>query len=213
MLHPQCYTNLSPSGSLSLPQPHRYPTAYTLTPNLNLFSSSDYQTTSCMISHNRISFSSHASYMHNNSSSSCDYVQANLPSCSITPKSGLSDISNLPVFPVSGSHQQTCLPSCCYDNQYFGNVNYLSRLAELSCSCRPMQHSDQTNSLSYKPEVSNGRSYHLHSYSTNCLNDPSNSTYGTVYSECNRSILPSCDRMFYVPDPMSSNGTNTTTSQ
>src|SRR6218665_3838442 len=185
MLHPQFFTNLPTSDSLSLSQPHRHPTAYTLTPNVNLFSSCDYQTrpTSCMASGNRASFSSHASYMYKNSFSSCDYAPANLPSCNITPKSGLPDISNLPVFPVNVSHQQTCLTSCCYDNEYCGDVNYLPRLAELSSSC--MQPSAQTNSLSYKPEVSNCRPNHRHSYSTNCLNYPSNSTYDTAYSECN----------------------------
>src|SRR6218665_708818 len=149
--------------------------------------------------------------MYNNGFSSCDYVQANLPSCNITPTSGLSDISNLPVFPVSGSHQQTCLPSCFYDNHYCGDVNYLSRLAELSCSC--IQHSDQINSVSYKSEVSSGKPNHLHSYSTNFLNYSSNSTYDTMYSECNRSILPCCDRMFHVPDPMSSNLNGTLSQQ
>src|SRR6218665_2091933 len=165
MLHPQCYTNLSPSGSLSLPQPHRHRTAFALTPNLSLFSSSDYQTTRYMAVQNRASFSSHGSY--NNSFSSCDYVHnvpAKLPSCSISSQPGLSDISNLPVFPVNGPHDQTCLPSCCYDNQYCGNVSNLSTLTELSSSY--IQHSDQVNSFSYKSEVSNGRPNHLHSYST-----------------------------------------------
>src|SRR6218665_813671 len=211
MLHPQCYTNLSTSGSLSLPQPHRHPIASAPTPNLSLFSSSDFQTTSCMASHNQASFSSHASYMYSNSFSSCDYVPANLPSCNITPKSGLPDISNIPVFPVNGPHDQTCLPSCCYDNQYCCNVTNLSTLTELSSSY--IQHSDQANSFSYTSEVSNGRPNHLHSYSTNCLNYPSNSTNDTVYSESNRSILPSCDRMFYVPDPMSSNLNGTPSQQ
>jgi len=200
MLHPQCYTNLPTSGSLSLPQPHRYPIAYTLTPNLNLSSSSVYQTTSCMPSHNRGSFSSHVAYMYNNSFSSCDYVPANLPSCNITPKSGLSDISTLPAFSVNGPHDQTYLPSCCYNNQYCGNVSNLSTLTDLSSSY--IQNSDQANYVSYKSEVSNGTQ--LHSYSTNFLNYPSNSTYDTVYSECNRPILPSCARMFHVPDTMSS---------
>src|SRR6218665_1597871 len=128
MLHPQCYTNLSTSDPLSLSHPHRHPTAFALTPNLNLFSSSDYQTTYCMASHNRASFYSQGSY--NNSFSSCDYAPANLPSCNVAPKPGLS---------------------------------------------------------------------------TNFLNYPSNSTYDTVYPDCNRPILPSCARMFHVPDPMSSN--------
>lgn len=205
MLHPQCYTNLSTSDSLSLSHPHRHPTAFAL----NLFSSSDYQTTSCMASHNRASFYSHGSY--NNSFSSCDYVPANLPSCNIAPKPGLSDISNLqvPAFSVNGPHDQTCLPACCYDNQYCGNLSNLSTLTELSSSNTP--HSDQANSFSNKSEVSNGTQ--LHSSSTNFLNYPSNSTYDTVYSGCNRSILPSCARMFHVPDPMSSNLNGTPSQQ
>src|SRR6218665_2543173 len=212
MLHPQCYTNLSTFGSFSLSQPHRHPTAFALTPNLNLFSSSDYQTTSCMASHNRASFSSHASYMYNNSFSSCDYAPANLPSCNITPRSGLSAISNLPAFSVNGPHDQTCLPSCCYDTQYnCGNVSNLSTLRPTELSPSYIQHSDQANSFSYKSEVSNGTQ--LHSNSTNFLNYPSNSTYDTVYSGCNRSILPSCARMFHVPDPMSSNLNGTPSQQ
>src|SRR6218665_3378971 len=209
MLHPQCYTNLSPSGSLSLSQPHRHPIAFALTSNLSLFSSSDYQTNGYTALQNMASFSPHGSY--NNSFSSCDYVPAKLPSCSISPKLGLSDISTLPAFSVNGPHDQTCLPSCCYDNQYCCNVTNLSTLTELSSSY--IQHSDQANSFSYTSEVSNGRPNHLHSYSTNCLNYPSNSTNDTVYSESNRSILPSCDRMFYVPDPMSSNLNGTPSQQ
>ena len=207
MFHPQCYTNLSPSGSLSSPQPHRHPTALTLTPDLSLFSSSGYQTTSCMASHNRASFSSHAAY--NNRWSSCDYVglPANLSSCNITPQSGLSEISAIS---VNDLHRQTSLPSCSYDTQNCVNVNNnLPRLAELSCSY--MQHPDQANSVSYKSEVSNGTQ--LQSYSTNFLNYPSNSSYDTLYSECNRPILPSCARMFYVPDPMSSNLNETPSQQ
>src|SRR6218665_1716712 len=101
MLHPQCYTNLSTSGSMSLSQPHRHTTASALNPNLNRFSSYDYQATRYMAS-----FSSHGSY----SFSSCDYAPANLPSCSITLKPGLSNLLNLPAFSVNGPHDQTCLP-------------------------------------------------------------------------------------------------------
>src|SRR6218665_877166 len=207
MLHPQCYTNLSPSGSLSLSQPHRHPIAFALTSNLSLFSSSDYQTNGYMALQNMASFSPHGSY--NNSFSSCDYVPAKLPSCSISLKPGLSDISTLPAFSVNSPQDQRCLPSCCYDNQYCGNVTNLSTLTELSSSY--IQPSDQANSISYKSEVSNGTQ--LHSYSTNFLNYPSNSTYDTLYSECNRSILPSCDRMFHVPDTMSSNLNGTSSQQ
>src|SRR6218665_4209039 len=201
MFHPQSSTSLSLPGSLTLPQPHRHPTAFALNPNLNRFSSSDYQATRYMAS-----FSSHDSY----SFSSCDYAPANLPSCNITPKPGLSNLSNLPAFSVNGPHDQTCLPSCCYDTQYnCGNVSNLSTLTELSPSYT--QRSDQADSFSYKSEVSNGTQ--LLSYSTNFLNYPSNSTYDTVYPECNRSILPSCALIFHVPDPMSSNLNGTPSQQ
>ena len=207
MFHPQSSTSLSPSSSFSLPQPHRHPTAFALTPNISLFSSSDYQTNRYMALQNRAIFSSHGSY--NNSFSSCDYAPANLPSCNITPKPGLSAISNSPAFSVNGPHDQTCLPSCCYDTQYnYGNVSNLSTLTELSSNT---PHSDQANSFSNNSEVSNGTQ--LHSNSTNFLNYPSNSTYDTVYSQCNRSILPSCARMFHVPDPMSSNLNGTPSQQ
>src|SRR6218665_4125235 len=202
MLHPQCYTNISSSGAMSLSQPNRHLTAFALTPNLNRFSSSDYQATQYIAS-----FSSHGSY--SNSFSSCDYVPSNLPSCNITPKPAHSDVSKLPAFSVNGPHDQTCLHSYCYDNQYCGNVSNLSTPTELSSSY--IQHSDHANYFSYNSEVSNGTQ--LHSYSTNFLNYPSNSTYDTVYSQSNQSILPTCARLFHVPDPMSSNLNGTPSQQ